>query len=362
MRYIRYIYALLVLSLTLVSSAQTRVEKHTVPPGRNGGVVYYLPNTFLKVDIETEQVYKQAGEYALYARQFVGVKSPISENSTTFELKKASISSYGVPNRDEGYQVQFKDKTVAPFVVLTNGGLLCAINEDYAFEKNEQPVTPDSEDGEYEEKDFIVQSQDFISATTPLKKAEILASELQRVRETKMNVISGDAEQPFPDGQAMKIAVDNLNKRERQLTEMFTGKESSKLIYNTVDGLQADSAMTYVAFRFSPRVGVVDKDDLSGEPVYMQISIEDKAPEMTPKEAAKAEKALKGVVYFNPGRIRARLVYKDRVLDEKSIPIAQLGIRESLAPVLFNTKRGGVVKVVFYPETGAIKEITEAIE
>jgi len=114
-----------------------------------------------------------------------------------------------------------------------------------------------------------------------------------------------------------------------------------------------------VLFRFSSKLGILDDNDLGGEPVYINVRAIDRAPDLDLKEAEKKAKMLsKGVIYNVPGKARVELIYNNKTLYKKEMPFVQFGTQEVLAPIILEDKKQPV-KVIFYPETGAIKQITK---
>ena len=113
-----------------------------------------------------------------------------------------------------------------------------------------------------------------------------------------------------------------------------------------------------VLFRFSSRMGIVNADDLGGDPVYMNLKATDRAPALDAKEAEKKEKSMKGIIYNIPGKANIEIIMNRKTLYKGEAQITQFGTREGLAPVMFEDKKAPV-KVYFYPETGAIKQIIQ---
>ena len=113
-----------------------------------------------------------------------------------------------------------------------------------------------------------------------------------------------------------------------------------------------------VLFRFSKKMGIVDADDLGGTPVCMNLKATDRAPVLDAKEAEKKEKSMKGIIYNIPGKASIEISMNRKTLYKGEAQITQFGTREGLAPVMFEDKKAPV-KVYFYPETGAIKQIIQ---
>jgi hypothetical protein len=108
-------------------------------------------------------------------------------------------------------------------------------------------------------------------------------------------------------------------------------------------------------------LGIVDADDLGGSPVYITLkSIEQQPVTVEPaqKETDKKDKQLKGVIYNVPGKARVEIFMNRKTLLKGEVSVVQFGRRENLVPVLFEDKKNPV-KVLFYPETGAIKQIMQ---
>ena len=113
-----------------------------------------------------------------------------------------------------------------------------------------------------------------------------------------------------------------------------------------------------VLFRFSEKLGLLDPDDLGGTPIYLSLHAINRAPALDPKEAEKKEKAMKGIIYNVPGKADARIEMGDKQLYRGEVQVVQFGSHEALAPVMFEDRKAPI-KVIFYPETGAIKQIIQ---
>ena len=113
-----------------------------------------------------------------------------------------------------------------------------------------------------------------------------------------------------------------------------------------------------ILFRFSPQLGIVAADDLGGTPVYLDLKAIERAPVLEAKEAEKKEKSLKGIIYNIPGKASVTISMNKKTLLKGEVQVTQFGSQEGLAPVMFEDKKAPV-KIYFYPETGAIKQIIQ---
>ena len=125
---------ILVVSLLLgsfVAISQTRVEKKVAMKSNGYGVTYALPKTSLIVTAEVTKVTCMAGPYYKYAEKYLGVKDVVTNDHVYYELGKIYLENKGVPDEENTYTIEFKSRTVAPYVYLTEDGLMCSINADY---------------------------------------------------------------------------------------------------------------------------------------------------------------------------------------------------------------------------------------
>ncbi|MDR0743559.1 MAG: DUF4831 family protein [Tannerella sp.] len=341
----------------LTTMAQTKVER-VVPTKASGeGVTYFLPKSSFVVNAEVTKVTVKAGSYYRYAERYLGVKDVATEDVVYYELGKITLSAKGVPNPDQMYKIEFKQKTVAPFVYLTPDGLLCAINEVYTPE--EQPEEPRPEQSRADTPPASsVYTEDLLMAGSVARQAEVAAKQIYRLRESRTDILTGDADNLPPDGEAMKIVISKLEDQEKALTKLFTGTETRETTYYDISILPEDELEHEVLFRFSSQLGILDEDDLGGEPVYMNLTALERAPELDAKEAEKKDKLLRGIVYNVPGKARVEIIRNNKSILKKDFPFVQFGTQEALAPVLLEDKKEPV-KVLFYPETGAIRQITK---
>ncbi len=347
------------LLIAVPGMAQTKVVKANAVKANDYGVTYSLPKTQLVVDAEVTKVTYKAGPYYPYAEKYLGVKDVITEDAVTYELGKVKLLNRGVPDPENTFVVSFKPGTVAPYAYLTEDGLLCSINAEY---------TPDGTAGKKEDasrnkkqdeaSDASVLSEELLMAGSTAKQAEVAAKQIYRIRESRLNILTGDADNLPPDGQAMKLVIDQLEQQEQALTNLFVGETTRATEHYEVTIVPNEDLEKEVVFRFSEHLGIVDADDLGGAPVYMNLKAIDRAPQLDPKEAEKKEKMMKGIVYNVPGKASVEIFTSKRTLYKGEVQVTEFGTQEALAPVMFEDKKAPV-KVFFYPETGAIKQIIQ---
>jgi hypothetical protein len=358
----KYLIRIACLLLCLPLGAQTKVTKKIAAKSNDFGITYSLPKTSLIIQVEVIKTTLKAGPYHQYAEKYLGVKNAVEADKTYYRPGKLTLTNKGIPDTDNTYIVEFKAGTTAPYAYLTEEGLLCSINAEYEPPKDSRPADRDAspspgEDGSTGTPAFF---EELLMAGSVAKQAEVAAKQIYRIRESRLNILTGEADTPPPDGEAMKVVIRELDRQEQALTALFTGSNSKEVSYYDVTLVPYEDLEREVLFRFSELLGVVDADDLSGAPVYINLkAIERPAPPaLDPKEAGKKEKMMKGIIYNVPGKAGVEIWINRNTLFKGETLVAQFGYRENLAPAMFEDRKKPV-KVYFYPETGAIKQIIQ---
>lgn len=346
----------LLISLPLFS--QTKVVKRNALKSNNFGITYSLPKTSLIINAEVKKSICKAGPYYKYAEKYLGVKDVVTEDKVFYELSKVSLFNKGIPDPDQTYIVEFRAGTAAPYAYLTEEGLLCSINAEYTPEESAMEIAKKNKTQPIRVADASVYSEELLMAGSVARQAEVAAKQIYRIRESRLNILTGDADNLPPDGEAMKLVIQQLEEQERALTNLFTGIVVEEISDYDMTVVPNDDLDKEVVFRFSSLLGIVDADDLGGTPVYLNLKATERAPILDDKEAARKEKSMKGIIYNLPGKASVEILMNKRTLYKGEVQIAQFGTQEGLAPVMFEDKKTPV-KVYFYPETGAVKQIIQ---
>ena len=201
-------------------------------------------------------------------------------------------------------------------------------------------------------------TEEMLQATSKAKLAELTAKEIYAIRESKLAITRGQSDNMPKDGQSMQLVLDELDRQEKALTELFTGRIDttySSRSYTLEPAMGCDTTKA-VLFRFSRKLGFVDKEDLAGEPIYYNLRDMKTVHIPTPEELEK-KKVLKkeGVCYNIPGKADFSLFTRSRKLYSSEIHIAQFGVTEVLAKELFGKK--ATTRILFNTATGGIISI-----
>ncbi len=192
-----------------------------------------------KFKIHYEESENIRGELYQYSERYLGTRDVITENGTTYELQKVSISlpsPKSEANKNSKNSEQPTERTVI---------------------KKQLPL-----------------SEETLMATNMAKKAESVAKQIYQIRETRMNILSGDVEHAPADGQAMELVLKELNREEKALTGMFVGKTIVRPMTQIVMAEINDTARVIeeqIICRFDKKQGVLAADSEIGEPVILSI-------------------------------------------------------------------------------------------
>ncbi|MDR2496983.1 MAG: DUF4831 family protein [Tannerellaceae bacterium] len=355
MKYLLFIYFILA---ALQTDAQTKVTKKLASKSNNYGITYSLPKTVLMVNAEVIKTSAKAGPFFRYAEKYLGVKNAVTEDRVSYSLGKLSLENRGIPDPDNTYTVEFKAGTTAPYVYLTDDGRICTINAEYsppaaAVAAVDSPVSATASAGS--SPGF---TEELLMAGSVARQAEVAAKQIYRIRESRLNILTGEAENLPPDGEAMKLVMQQLEQQEKALVNLFTGTTDRETSYYDVGLTPYEAVENEVLFRFSDRLGIVDADDLSGAPVYLNLRSLEPPAAPDPEAAKNAKTATKGLAYIVPGRAQAEIYMNRRLLLKEETLVSQFGRLEYLAPAMFEDRKNPV-KVYFAPETGSIKQIIQ---
>lgn len=330
--------------------AQTQVTPFN--PGITAeGVNYVLPATRIRVDVTAMKTTYHPGEYAKYANRYLNfenVKMSVEEKCFVTDMQ---ISTEGVPDTSKMYTIKLKDKTVAPNAKLTDNGILLAINTDSDVPEYTSVDSEVSTNNRLDARLYF--TSEILAATSTAKMAQFVSEEIVAIRESKNVIMRGQAETMPKDGPSLQIVIDGLNKQEKALTQLFTGYVDTvtyvRSYYVTPDADIKD----HVLFRISSKLGLVDADDLSGEPFYLSV----KNLNTVPQPAITEPRKLEGVVYNVPAMAEVSIYTPEQQYVKHEMPMGQFGVVDVLSGSLFN--KNAKTKVTFNSVTGGIVKVEQ---
>ena len=341
--------------LALGASAQT-TQRFTASKANEYGLVYSLPTTELDIYVETEHTRLTPGEFYNYTRRFLAIDNAITEPSTKVELKSITIVPRGVANDENRWMVQFKSGST-PYVLLNSDGIPLTVNTDEPADIDE-PAVPEA----VAAKPTILETemarqamtQDMIRSSSMSKRAELAAARILELRDTRSDLLSGEADNPPADGQAMKLVLDNLAGQEEALTAMFVGTKQTWTNVGCVTLAPDDQGFeNQTIARISPFDGLIDADNLAGAPLTATVQILERGQLPVTENGVEKKFPKGGFAYQIPGTALITIYFEGREIASKQLPLAQLGVTFGLDPSLFTDKKAPS-KLQLDPTTGGV--------
>ena len=314
---------------------------------------YYLPQTVMQFTVKVEKTTYTPGKFAPYAGRYL--KKTVNQDAAiTYRLIGMDMTPASQPDTARHFNL-FIDKKRSIFKVCrADNGQLLAINTDVRPAPVSLPTfTPAPHTPPLNPNDFM--SEDILNAGSAAKMAELTAKEIYDIRDSRNQLSRGQADFMPKDGAQLRIMMANLDRQEQALTQLFEGVTTQDTAWTAINFLPTREGQE-VLFRFSKRFGLVDADDLSGEPYYIEVTDLHSvaAPEPSPIEK-KEDKNDIGLRVVQPGKIRANITDGVKTINSYELLAPQFGTVSSMSGELFGKKQSA--KIIFDPLTGSVKTI-----
>lgn len=352
------LYSLLlpcVLGFTAPLNAQ-QTRQLTTDAYSDYGLVYRLPVTTLDVEIEVRHTIERVGPFMEYAKRYVGADAQvITADAERWEVVGVRVQPRGTACDTMAYQMQLK-AGVPTFITVDADGMLLSINRQSDLPAQwEELVNPLPMAIPSTSEYLKYMGEDFLMSRSSAKRAEMLARSIMEVREARLSLTRGTAETMPTDGRQLELMLQSLANQEQLMVNAFTGttaSETRKARFTFTPGATG----RYVLARLSNVFGLVEADDLSGSPIYINIKTVS-AGKVPMDEDGKPMKAPKnGVAYRVPGTALITMDWNGNELFNQEMQFSQYGVTFYLNPSLFTAKKAPSY-ALFDPATGALIEI-----
>ena len=322
----------------------------------DNAIFYNLPKTAFEVVVEAEKTIKKRGPFYRYSERYLGLKDVIINDEISYQLKSITLKPYGVTDANKWYKIAYKGDVAAPYIMLDNQGKLLAVNTTTELPQHNISI-PASTDITLTDTSFAYTpfTEDQLIVSSTAKMAEECASSIYDLRRSRTEIISGNAPLLPTDGKAYELSLKELGRLEHDFLALFMGKTAKQTIYSSFRFVPKGEMNNETLFRFSKFAGMVDKSDISGEPVYITLK---KQPQPVLKIAEPQSTTMPapvaGLAYNMPAVADITLTYRTKSVLTQTTSIAQLGSVATLPVTLLEQSHPSVV---LFPETGAIKSI-----
>ena len=205
-----------------------------------------MPRTLLKVRIVEEKEVVRRGPYARFAQQYLGVVAPLSDRES-YRIGAVSVEAVG-NGRPDGENP-----------AMQNGiSIYSNVWSDTSFVRLPVDRTTPGE-------------------TSQEQMAARAASALFTLRQRRFDLVTGEAGENVY-GEGMKAALDQMAKIEEEYAALFMGKSYTVSTVKEFYVIPEYGRDAVVVCRFTEAKGIMPDADLSGRPVVMEFTFEDRTP------------------------------------------------------------------------------------
>jgi len=320
----------------LCLNAQT-VDKVTVGDNNNFGFTYHLPTTILRIDVSASCTQVKAGQFAPYAEKFLGLKDVAQEDQTTWQIESIQLTPESKAD-SVSYFVYFSEKGALPTFYIGPEGTLLSINHPVAPKQEPVVTTPPVVETKLAFKPTDLMTPEMLKASSRAKQAELVAEEILSIRESRSELVRGEADNLPKDGAQLQLMLDNLSAQEAALMSLFVGTTTTSGASHTYYYHPARETERDLLFRFSSELGFVEVDDYAGAPYYLSLSVveDNRMGPMDPKAIKKLDK---GIAFCVPGKAHVTLYNASQKLAEGDFRMSQFGHVERLPQMQFTDKK-----------------------
>lgn len=341
-------------------------SKHTETPG----FFYALPRTVFKINLIVEKNERIKGPYSEFAQRMLGIEDAIKQDESLYAIRDIIVSTVTEPDPKALFFVEFDERssrdTRSLVFELLGTGVILSVDDAAASRVQNKSQTetilvnaPNQKYFRYFAEHSLFQRIDTIVRritidTTvirrnilqsawvdrnPEQKARAAAEMIQKIRESRFNLISGFQEVNFSQ-------IDYMDKQMLKLEEeylsLFTGIEQKSLIDHVIYYIPDQETKGFQTIaRFSEQNGVLESGN-RGEPVQLVIEPAGNTRELSkPGSLGRLNNAL---YYRIPDKAEVSILFKGKVFQRQRVVVNQLG-SIAVAPATRT-------RLVFDPETG----------
>ena len=343
------IFLLLIATTMFCASRAQIVEKD------EAALVYYAPKTLVSIDFSYKVETHEVGMFAEFAEAMLGVDDGVTDHQTIFRLTNAHIGTRTVTDFSRPHKVD-AEQGMPLLLSIDEKGLLTGYNLPADVDKAKKKA---QDRKEAKPKTLPVHVYPFpeevMEAATPLAQAHAVAKQIFHLRETKMYLLSGEVEHAPADGAAMKLVLDELDRQEQSLTELFVGKKSERIEHKQV---LLDPEQEEMLLFFSSENGFTDAENIDADTIRVSVALQ----RQELKSSGDGKKKKKGaelsqIVYNLLGSGDVKIEFDGHVMAERKIPVAQAGIDVPLPMSLFTGAELPVIRI--NEKTGNIESISK---
>ena len=251
----------------------------------------FAQTTTLQVDIVVEKQDIIAGPYARYAQKYLGVSAPLADK-VLYEIKSAKIYDTS----------ELPAENISTNNKPSHSVATSHLNPERGFSR----LTVDRISGETHSLE---------------ESARLAAARLFEIRKSRFDLITGElGENVF--GAGLAAALSELDRLEEEYLALFLGKQTNSTFVRELQTTPSKERLTYIVCRFTEFDGVLPADDLSGEPLLLELEPYDVSTaglQIAKKPSSAA------TPHHIPADVLCRLIFNGTQIASTTVPILQLG-------------------------------------
>lgn len=283
-----------VISMVAAASAMGQAPRAylvTADASANPGE-YALPYTTVKVKVVMEKEVVRTGPYARFAQKFLGTIAPMSDKEI-YTVKSASLD-YTDPDRSD---MQAEKPAGRRYMMARE------VSTEFPRVQIDK-VSPTDKGAE--------------------EMAREAANTIFKLRRTRLDLVMGEIGENVYGG-GLVAALDEITRLEDEYLALFLGKQSVETIERVFDVIPEAGKMSYIVCRYSQSGGFLHEGDLSGSPVVLTLTPENRVGGATVRVDSKRA----ANIYRVADWVGCRVTDSGVELTAARIPIYQFGANVS---------------------------------
>jgi len=271
---------------------------------RDGGIVYGLPITVFTVKVNMERTIEKPGPYAQFAGDLLGLTDVIHSESESWSIKDITLRSHDELDPSQFYVISSTTLFQTNVLALRKEGLILDLNpaiyrsserqsagresgisgssyadmgsDEYFQVQRDTAYKRMNVDSSFVRIPYIVEKKKKLTIDQLAEKA---AKRLLELRDGKHLILTGEAN-VFPQSDA---AINEINKLEREYTELFTGKTLRETFTFTYPVIPVKSMIgkSSALFQFSDQTGPAAAASTGVTPVTIEFIPERKTKDVS---------------------------------------------------------------------------------
>jgi len=346
----------LVLILALVSCSTINTTTTNVQDLRSyedNSIIYALPRTVISTTVRAKKYTFTPGPFHRYAKELLGIEGVGTKQEVGWQIIGFKVDYSEEPDPDHYYSIKNLTDNILNNSLMNFEKYSFIFSHDFNYKRQlvescDLKNVKSSSNGlvvtgkikeVYDDtiQDIVPVWQTYIKESTKKEQAKTVADLIFKTRLKKFQVLTGK-HSIYADGDALRIAVNELDELESEYLSLFIGTYSSDTITRTyfVRPESGEKLQRFTLFRFSEDEGIKSPSDNTdkGFSVIMEVKDLDHNVQLNQTEIPTMTGS-NYLIHRICDKAFVKVFYGSHSVIETELPIFQLG---ALHPVYFPGK------------------------